>query len=163
MLKLPRPVEADRRRDEILRLLSSGRKKLWAGGSLEIPHLALNDAMAAALVNAHRDRHLEPGLENIERVLENETRGLALARRKQGAAPSERISRLLVLASDGSERFFRQCESLLRRHGDRVLGLRLDLPSGSLSERVYGAQKEVKALLVTDRDAVSRVLLGLVG
>jgi hypothetical protein len=87
---------------------------------------------------------------------------LAALREKQGTAKPNRASRLLVIADDGTERFYRSCEAVLHRHGDRVLGLRVAVSSSTLGQSLYGKDTSVQALLVSDRVAVTQVLLSLV-
>lgn len=161
MLKLPRQVETDPKREAIEKLLASDQRTLWSEGALKVPYVPFSPAFEQALVWVLRSRQVERGLENIEMVLEKEGKGLAALRVRQGTEVSNRISRLLVIADDGSERFFRQCEGILMHHGDRVLGLRVGVPSTRFSEKMFGADKLVKVLLVSEKDAVSRVLLAL--
>jgi hypothetical protein len=74
-----------------------------------------------------------------------------------------RISRLLLLADDGADRFYRRVESLLRRHGPRVLALRLDLDAAALGGLLFGPGRRARLLLIEHKDAVCRVLLALAG
>jgi len=105
---------------------------------------------------------LEVGIENIEKILEQQKRGLDALNEKQGSQPARRMSRLLLVANDGSERLFRACESLLTKHGDRLLMIRFDVPSARMGEKIFGPDRGIKVLLVSDRDAVESVLFALV-
>jgi len=60
-------------------------------------------------------------LEGAQRALSVEQQGLEHVDRKTAVERGRRVSRLLILADDGSERFYREVESLLRRNAPRVL------------------------------------------
>lgn len=161
MLKLPRPVETDPRREAIERALTADERPIWSGGAIRVPHVAWTGALEEALRTALVADQLDRGLEHIEQRLIREAKGLQAARDKQGTAAANRLSRILVMADDGAERFYRQCEQLLRHHGDRLVGLHVGVPSKRLSEKLFGADELVKAVLVSDRDAVVNVLFAL--
>ncbi len=66
-----------------------------------------------------------------------------------------------MLADDGAERFYRNVESLLRRHAPRVLALRLSADERALGQLLFGPDERARLLLVEHKDAVSAVLLAL--
>lgn len=72
-----------------------------------------------------------------------------------------RISRLLLLANDGSPRFYRNVDGLLRRHGSRLFALRLDLDALTLGSLLYGPDRLTRLLLIEHKDAVAAVLLAV--
>lgn len=160
-LKLPRSLEGDARTPDIEASLTRDRRPLWSQGTLDVARVTLSEPLVTALTGARLTRSLERGQEHIEQVLAGESKGLEAARAKQGAPVANRISRLLVMANDGSERFNRHCESTLKRHADRVLGLMVDADSETFSSRVFGEEKLVKVVLVTGREVVAAVLLAL--
>ncbi len=104
---------------------------------------------------------LKRGLELIETTLAGEARGLSLADSRSGADRGSRVSRLLLLSNDGSERFYRQAERLIVGQETRVLPIRLDADSTRLADASAKASGVVRALLVTHKDPVTRVLLAL--
>jgi hypothetical protein len=161
-LKLPRKVEADPRHAAVAEALARDLRPLWEKGQIAVPHLSLTPGLEKALLAARDFRQLERGLENIEKILDNEKKGLDALQAKQGTEPALRLSRLLIIADDGAERFNRACESLVHHHADRLLCLRLDVPSSRLSEKLFGADSQSKGILVSDREAVSNTLLALV-
>ena len=71
------------------------------------------------------------------------------------------MSRLLILSDDGAERFYRHVESLLRRHGPRLLAIRLDSSAEELGSAVFRPGALARLLLVTHKDAVAKALLSL--
>jgi len=159
--KLPREIEADPARAAIEAALARAARPLWAGGSLAVARVPLDPALEAALVAAMNAHRLERGLERVEQVLHAEQRGLDALQVRQGGPPVDRASRLLVVADDGTERFYRDVEKLLLRHADRLLGIGVEAPSSRLAKAVFGRDILVKAALVSDRSATSAVLRAL--
>lgn len=166
-LKLPRVLEIDSQRIAIEGALTSKSSPLWKSDTprddiLNVPHIDFSINLERALQAAMVSRQLERGLEAIEKRLESEERGLSALREKQGSQPAYRISRILIIANDGAERFNRECEKVLRRYSDRVLGIRVNASSERLAQKIFGPEKIAKALLVSDKDAVVNVLKSLV-
>ncbi len=161
-LKLPRKIEIDPKCEQITRVLAESRALLWEGSPYRIAELEWNPAVERVLSNALLSKKLELGIETIERVLEQQKRGLDAMFAKQGTASANRISRLIITSNDGSERLYRACESLLTKHGDRVLVIRFKVPAARMGEKIFGPDRAIKAILVTDREHVENVLLALV-
>ncbi|HEU4408597.1 MAG TPA: hypothetical protein VFS43_25270 [Polyangiaceae bacterium] len=160
--KLPRALEADPRAPAVTAALEASARPLWAQGTIAVAHLPLTEVLSRALAGSGRRGALAQGLETIETRLANEQRGLDALQAKPGAQPgAPRISRLLVLANDGSQRFYRDAESLLRRYEARLLGLRLDVGGDDLGAAALGRNALARALLIDDREAVTAVLLAL--
>lgn len=158
---LPRKIEADPRLSEILAILSRDLRPIWERGRIPVSHLTPTDAFITSVRNSAGRKQIEKGLDQIEPYLISEKNGLIVTAEKSGTPLAQRTSRLLVFTNDGSERFYRSCENLLFHHGDRVLGIRLDLSSAELGQALYGIEKGLKAFLVVDREAVSEMLLAL--
>ena len=116
-LRLPKLVEADPRAPELHRILPAHARLLWPEGKIHVPTVAFSPAVAEALLAAHRAFQLVRSLEGAERRLAAEDRGLSLVDQQSGVLRGARVSRLLVLADDGTERFYRQVEKLLREEG----------------------------------------------
>jgi len=161
-LRLPKLVEADPRGQEILPILLAHARLLWSDGKIQVPMVAFSPALAEALGTAHRAGQLVRSLEGAERRLSAEGRGLGLADQQSGVLRGARVSRLLVLADDGTERFYRQVEKLLRQQGPRVLALRLDVKAETLGQMLFGPGRRAVLLLLDHKEAVSAVLLALV-
>ena len=122
--RLPRQIESDPRGQQLFHILTTETRPLWKGSEFEIPVITLGPELTAALRVALSASQLVRSLENVERTLAAEERGLRLVDRRSKKPRGVRISRLLLLADNGAERFYRQVESLLRRHGHRVLAVR---------------------------------------
>jgi hypothetical protein len=161
MLKLPKSLEADTRATLIRTSLSKNLKPLWIEGRLKVPTLDLSPALEKALYMSRRAGQLRGGLENIESCLRREMQGLEALKDRKLAQDSGRMSRILLMSADGSERFYRHCEALLETHSDRLIGIRLNIPSQSLGQKFFGKDAQVKAVLVTHKDFVARALESL--
>ena len=161
-LKLPRKIEIDPKCDQIAQLLLESRALLWESGPYRIAELEWTTAIERVLSNALLSRKIELGIETIERVLEQQKRGLDAMLAKQGTASANRVSRLIITSNDGSERLYRSCESLLTKHGDRVLMIRFKVPAARMGEKIFGIDRAIKAVLVSDREHVENLLFALV-
>jgi hypothetical protein len=159
---LPREIEADPAIALVRARLEDATVRLWSGGSGVVPRLALGGELAAALADARRRGELVVGLDGAEAALDAEARGLlALATRGVGTS-SARVSRLLLVAEDGAERFYRRVERLTRRHAPRLLTCWVTVPAVGLGAVVLERDVPVKAVLVLRKRGVAAVLRALV-
>jgi hypothetical protein len=162
-LRLPKSVESDPRGPQLLTDLQQHSRLLWASGKRRVPQVKLTAGLALALKSACTAGHTVRGLESAELALAAEERGLRMADSRSGVQRGVRVSRLLLLASDGAERFYRQVETLLNRHGSRILALFLDADSEKLGTLLYGPGKTAKLVMLEHKSAVSSVLLSISG
>jgi hypothetical protein len=164
-LRLPKQIEADPRGPALRGRLLEQQRLLWPGGAIRTPVVPLTQELCLALRAARLSRRLTRGLEDATRTLAAEEKGLRIADQKilqaGGGDRGQRVSRLLLLSDDGAERFYRQVESLLRRHGARVLAIRLEVSATDLGGAVLGADELARLLLLTHKEAVARALLAL--
>ncbi len=160
-IRLPRQIEADQQGTLVLKMLSEDTRPLWQGSEVMVPFVELKEALASALRSANMSGLAVRGLQCAEERLEREERGLKLADKKQGQNRGGRISRLLILSGDGSQRFYRKVESLLRRNGPRVLAVRINADAATLGGLVFGPGRMVRLLMIEHKDAVSAVLLAM--
>jgi hypothetical protein len=119
------------------------------------------EGLETTLRRALRTGRLVRGLESAEQKLATEERGLRLVDQSSGVTRGGRVSRLLLLANDGSDGFYRQVENLLRRHAPRVLAVRLDVDATGLGEPLYGAGSTARLLMIQHKKAVAEVLFRL--
>lgn len=160
--RLPKTVESHERHDAVKKALASNAQPLFNEGKLVVAQVPFTEAIEKALVQARNAQRLERGVEHIEKLLGSEAHGIRAVREKQGQELAVgRVSRILLIADGGTERFYHTCEVILSRHADRVLGLRIAISSEELGTKLFGEGKVAKALLVADRDAVSNLLLAL--
>lgn len=160
-LRLPKSVEADPRAAQLMERLATQTEPLWSASDVRIPVAVMNPALATALQSAHSASRVVRGLESAETTLAAEERGLQLADRASGAPRGMRVSRLLLLSNDGAERFYRQVEALLRRHGPRVLAIRIAVDADALGSQLFGPGRRARLLMIEHKDAVAAVLLSL--
>lgn len=160
-VRLPREVESDPRHDEVRRVLTAGARRLWAGGVVEAAVVPLTVALRAALTSPATRGSLLRGLETASDTLTAERRGLAALEAAVAARQGQRVSRVLLVANDGAERFSRQLERLAIAHAPRVLVCIVDVPSETLGELLYGAGAVAKLVMTGHKDAATRILLAL--
>ena len=160
-LRMPRVVESDLRGERLLHLLTTQTRPLWKESELEVFVTTLSPELTAALHNALNAGQVVRSLENAERTLDAEKRGLSLVDQRSDIPQGVRISRLLLLSDDGAERFYRQVERLLRRHGHRVLAVRLEADANTLGETLFGPNHLVRLLMLNHKKAVSEALLSI--
>ena len=159
----PRDIEADPCAAALRVRLEADAAPLWARGTTLAPSVHAGDALLRALAHAARDGALVLGLEAATAALDSEEAGLAALASRDKKARTARVSRVLLLASDGAERFYRAAESLTRAHATRLLACRLDAPAETLGRHVLGRPASVKAVLVHRKGAVSAVLRAIAG
>lgn len=162
-LRLPRMVESDPRGPQLLLRLTTHTRPLWPKGEIEVPTATLGPELTSVLRNAHSAEQVVRGLETAERTLAAEDRGLRLADQHSGVPRGVRVSRLLLLADDGADRFYRRVETLLRRHGSRVLAVHLDVGAGTLGELLFGPARLARLLMLMHKDVVGAALLAIAG
>lgn len=162
-LRLPKSVESDPRGQLLLRNLTAHTRLLWQGSELRIPTAKMTRELAEALRKAYSAGQVVRSLEKTERALAAEERGLRMADRQSGVPRGVRVSRLLLLANDGAERFYRRIDTLLRRHGPRVLAVRVELDEHRLGELLFGPQSVARLLMLEHKQAVGSVLLAMAG
>ena len=162
-LRLPKLAESDPRAPQLLRSLTTHTQPLWRESEISIPAVMLTVELAEALRNAYASGQAIRGLESAERRLAAEERGLQMADRQTGAPRGVRVSRLLLLTNDGAERFYRNVETMLRRHGPRVLAVRLETDAGGLGELLFGPGHIARLVMLERKQAVGSVLLAMAG
>jgi hypothetical protein len=159
----PREIEADACVSALRTVLAARTLPLWRDATTIVPTVHLDARVEAVLGRAGRAGTLVVGLEAVRVILEREGHGLATVDARGTGARPARISRLLLLADDGAERFYRAAETLTRRHAARLLTCRLDVPAATLGRAVVGRAVGVKAVLVQHKQEVAAVLRAMAG
>jgi hypothetical protein len=160
-IQFPRRVEAEPSVADTLRARIAAGRPLWAGGELRVARAPLGARLLDALRSARSASRLVQGLEAATLRLAVETRGLRMADARGTTERGQRISRLLLVSNDGSERFYRDIEALVRRHEPRVLAVRLDADSSELGGPIFGRERMARLVLLEHKDAVATTLLVL--
>lgn len=161
MRGLPKGIERDPRAEKLLSLLTSNARLLWPGGEFLVPSVRLDHELARTLRNVHHAGRVLRGLEAATQKLAAEERGLRMADRRTPVSRGSRVSRLLLVAEDGAERFYRHVETLLRRYSPRVLVVRLEADAAAMGELLFGPSHPVRLLLIEHKEAVASVLLAM--
>jgi len=86
---------------------------------------------------------------------------LKSAAASRGEEPAVRISRLLLVSADASERFYRQVEKLRSRFANRLEVLVLECDENELGEAAFGPGRRARAVMVHHKEAVVRFLSAL--
>ena len=162
MLKLPKGVLAHPKIAEMEALFSANLGLLRPDGKLQVPHWQSDARLKKALIAIAAMSQLTPGLEAASKSLGRERQGLELLVTKAGQTQNARLSRLLLLSNDGSERFYHDAESLLLQYTGRLLGCVLDATSEELGAVLLPPQKIAKALMIEDRKALEHFLVAIV-
>lgn len=157
-MRFPRQLEADYSPDVIRRVLADRTHKLWSGGDLDVPLIAIKDPLKKALRAAMLRGRLRCGFEGVLHKLNKEKAGIAHVKERSDVPHGERISRLMLLSNDGAERFYRHVEQLLRSHAPRLLGCLLDTDSSVLGKLITGKDRQIKLTMAEHKDAVSDIL-----
>lgn len=160
-IRLPKSIESDPRTFQLLGALADHSRLLWPGGTVKIPEARLNDALEEVLLAAYHAGQVARSLQKADQLLAAEARGQGMADQKSGVPRGQRISRLLILASDGAERFYRQVEALLQRHGPRVMAVRLHADAEQLGGLLYGPGRAARLLMIGHKAAVGAALMAL--
>jgi hypothetical protein len=150
-------VESDPRGTALLQSLIAYAQPICNDSEISVS-VAQFDGLESALQSAHVAGRVVRGLESAERALAVEERGLHLVDQKSGVKRGERVSRLLLLANDGSNGFYRNVEKLLRRHAPRVLAIRLDVDAAGLGTPLFGVGSTSRLLMIQHKEAVAAVL-----
>jgi hypothetical protein len=161
-LPLPRSVELDERGAALFALLDASRAAMWPWGKDKVPKVPFNANLGEALRLANVDGAIVRGLEGATKTLRDEAKGIAAADAKTGAARGTRVSRVLLIANDGSKRFYRDVEALLAHHRDRLLVVIVEADETTLGEAAFGDEALARALLITRKATVASTLLALV-
>jgi hypothetical protein len=158
MLKLPRLLETETENQLLFHAMQKSFQVFSPDGTVKVPYVELGENLIQALAFARRCGTLRGGLESIETLLQTEEAGLVSLRSRQKSKDPNRISRVLIFSNDGSERFYRHCEAVLLKYRSRVFGIKINADSNLLGKSFFGKEKAVKAMLVSRKDAVIKVL-----
>jgi hypothetical protein len=152
---LPRAVEESPHADAVRCLLNTAHKD----NPSALPEIALDASVQTVLQRALRTGRLTRGFDTTVEKLENERRGLAHLQRTTGEQQKARVSRLILLSSDTSERLRSEVSRAIERHAPRVLALNLTADSARIGSLLFGADSRAKVLLLDHKEAVTGMLI----
>jgi hypothetical protein len=159
---LPKRLEESEAGKKVYARLKSHRRAIYPGNDFIVSSYPVSQEIMNALYSARRSGFLIRGFEDAEKALNAERTGIENIDKKTGINRKERISRLVVVANDGSERFYRQTKKLVEKNTPRVLAIYLDVTSFELGERIFGQGKRALFLLISHKDAVTDFLTSLI-
>ena len=140
---------------------TTSRRAAIAAGRPPFARHPLTPELASALFEVRRSRRLVRGLEAAEEALAAQSLGVRRAVPGPDATPSKspgRISRLMLVSSDGSDRFYRNISQIIRKYGETLEVLVLLCDELDLGATAFGGGQRVRALLVEHKEAVVHVL-----
>jgi len=154
----PRPLIAAGMAGDLSRWWCESRESAVSESKPPFARHPATPALRSALFEARRARWLVRGLEEAAKALAVQQEGLKHAPATQVEAGRRRISRLLVLSNDASDRFYREVERLRRDHAVRLEAIVLDCGEVELGEAIFGPGRAARAVLLDHKEAVVRFL-----
>jgi len=154
----PRPLIADGKAEAIAAWWCESRAEAVSAGHRAFARHPATAALRSVLFEIRRARWLVRGLEDAAQSLASQQAGLKHAPATQIEAGKRRVSRLLVLSDDGSDRFYREVEKLLAVYSTRLEVLVLECDEVGLGEAIFGPGRAARAVLLDHKEAVVRFL-----
>ena len=158
---LPKKLAGTEEGKKIMDFLNRHLVTLLPESDYLFPSFPISQPVIDTLTSARRTGRLIRGFEDADKKLAAERKGIADADMKTGSVRNERISRVVVVANDGSDRFYRQTEKLIKQNNPSVLAIHLDATSFELGERLFGPGKRALFLLICHKEAVVDFLASL--
>ena len=155
-MNLPKQLEAEGVASDVRAALQAESVELYCASAIYIPVLKLTPQLRTNIFHAKSVGELIVGYEAIAKALANELRGL-----QKIDSLGDRVSRLLLVTNDGSQRFYGEIAFLQKRQGARVLICRLDVDSLLMGNVLGFKDQVVKAVLLNKKKGVIHVLKGL--
>lgn len=162
MLKLPKNIMTHPNLKSIEALFTENLKLLYPEGRRKVPLWGFDENIRNALKGVYDSKNLVQGLEAISAHLDKELKGLKALTKQPGQTQNDRLSRLMILSNDGSERFYHNADSILNRHSTRTMACIVDATAEQLGEAFTKKANPAKALLIDDRQALESFLATLV-
>ncbi len=142
---------------EVIAALEKESFQIRIDPDTSIPSLKLNPELRKHLFYAKSMGEMVISYESVEKELAAERKGLQNVNNH-----SERVSRLLIVTNDGSERFYRELTYLQHKEGGRVLVCRLDVSSLEMGEILAMLGRSIKAILINRKNSVTNILKAIV-
>lgn len=145
---------------------TASRRAAIAAGLPPFARHPATPELVSTLFEIRRSRRLVRGLEAAEEALAVQSLGVRLAKKGPDAVPSiasGRISRLMLVSMDGSDRFYRNISQIMRKYGETLEVLVVLCDELELGAAAFGPDQRARALLVEHKEAVVRVLGALDG
>jgi hypothetical protein len=131
------------------------------GSDVRVPFVPFASLLVETLRSAHTAGRVVRGLEEAERVLAAEARGMEMVDHAGGTKRGVRVSRVLLIAADGGTSFYKRVERLLEHHGARVLAVCVDADASTLGAPLFGPGRTTRLLMIAHKDAVASLFVAL--
>ena len=157
----PRALIEQGAADALAESWTASRRAALAAGLPPFARHPLTPELVSSLFEARRSRRLVRGLEAAEEALAAQAAGVRSAVPGPEGRPSRstgRISRLILISVDGSDRFYRNINQIVRKYGETVEVLVVLCDELELGATAFGRGQRARALLVEHKEAVVRVL-----
>lgn len=151
---LPKQLVKEGLDQDVLAYFEKMSTPLYPESGMQIPQIPVTPTFHSHIFYAESLGHIEIGFENIEVFLKREKYGI-----EKAGNSSNRISRILLLSNDGSKRFYKQVEFIKE---DRLLVIRLDVPSDQFGKILGLKKKIIKAALITHKSSVANILTHMI-
>lgn len=156
--RFPKQFDNPEHEQLIREYLNRHMRPLRIDAPIQLPWIPLDEPLSQALGYGFQNRSLLPGIDPAEMHLEKERQGLLKLTRMDSTAAPRRISRLLLITRDGSDRFLRRVVKLLLDNQPRLAGLVIDASADTLSRILKGSTGGIKCLMANDKQAVMLIL-----
>lgn len=153
-IQLPKQLIKDGLEQDVLDYFEKNSTPLYPESEIQIPQIPVTPTFHSHIFYAESLGNIEIGFENIEVFLKREKFGI-----EKAGNSSSRISRILLLSNDGSKRFYKQVEFIKE---DRLLVIRLDVPSDEFGKILGLKKKIIKAALITHKSSVANILTHMI-
>ena len=157
-MRLPRELEADGTAGAISQVLMALTVQLSPSSDFSIPMITMGDPLKKVLQRANLSGQIGWGLEAIAIKLARERAGIDHLREGKGLPSGERVSRLLLISNDGSQRFYHHIERLLQLHARTLLGCMVDMEGSALGSLITGKERQIKVIMAEHKEVVSEIL-----
>jgi len=152
-MKLPKQLDKDGVEVDVRAALEKDQFEICSDPHISISSFELNPELRKNIFYAKALGELVIGYETIEKSLASEKKGLLNVDNQ-----SERVSRMLIVTNDGSERFYRELKYLQHKQGGRVLICRLNVDSILMGGILGLKERLIKAVLINRKTSVVNVL-----
>jgi len=154
----PRRLIAEGRGERLAHWWLDSRDAAASAGRPPFARIPFTRALADELYEARRARRLVRGLDGAEQRLAAEQAGLPPSPLSNSSTEPPRISRLLVVSEDGSERFYRQINKMYQKYLNRLEVLVVACDEVELGRSIFGTGRRARAVLVDHKDGVIQLL-----
>ncbi|MGM0599710.1 MAG: hypothetical protein ACQETH_07795 [Candidatus Rifleibacteriota bacterium] len=161
-IRFPKAVEKSDKFEKIKHYIGENQKKLWQKAQTRAVFVPASEKLINLFQLEHKRGRLIRGYELVERTLLAQLEGTKSVDARTGVKRGRRLSRLIVVSNDGSERYYRKIDKLAVQFESIVLLFRIDIDSASLGEMFFGPGKIAKVFMLDHKESMANALEALV-